>query len=83
MSRVNDRAARAYTLSQDETFNEICAEILEEARILFMGRNSAITEWTQASEKVRAVETFRAAIQSRLTEKAIADKREAQHRAND
>lgn len=83
MSKANDRASAAKRLADDMTFKEICAEIEARAQVLFMNANSGIEEWTRAHHMVRAVETFRNAIKSRMDDAAIAEKREAQDRVND
>jgi transposase-like protein len=76
------RATQARPLEGYEPFKEICAEIRDEAVQLFLNPASDITSIARAHEAVRAVETFMAAIQTRIDAEKVADKK-AQHRGSD
>lgn len=83
MSKASDRAAQAKSLRDDPAYNEICAEILNNAQALFMNSNAGIDDWTKANIMVKAVETFQNAIQARLADAKMEEKREARDRVND
>jgi hypothetical protein len=82
MLDVRQRSTQARQLEGYEPFKEICAEIREEAVQLFLNPASDITSIARAHEAVRAVETFMAAIQTRIDAEKVADKK-AQHRGSD
>lgn len=82
MFDVRQRATQARQLEGYEPFKEICAEIRDEAVQLFLNPASDITSIARAHEAVRAVETFMAAIQTRIDAEKVADKK-AQHRGSD
>ena len=82
MLDVRQRATQARQLENYEPFKEICAEIRDEAVQLFLNPASDITSIARAHEAVRAVETFMAAIQTRIDAEKVADKK-AQHRGSD
>lgn len=82
MLDVRQRATQARQLEGYEPFREICAEIREEAVQLFLNPASGIDSIARAHEAVRAVETFMAAIQTRIDAEKVADKK-AQHRGSD
>lgn len=82
MLDVRQRAAQARQLEGYEPFKEICSEIRNEAVQLFLNPASDITSIARAHEAVRAVETFMAAIQTRIDAEKVADKK-AQHRGSD
>jgi hypothetical protein len=82
MLDVRQRATQARQLEGYEPFKEICAEIRDEAVQLFLNPASDITSIARAHEAVRAVETFMAAIQTRIDAEKVADKK-AQHRGSD
>ena len=82
MLDVRQRATQARQLESYEPFKEICAEIREEAVQLFLNPASDITSIARAHEAIRAVETFMAAIQTRIDAEKVADKK-AQHRGSD
>lgn len=83
MSKAQDRAMRAKALLEYDAFNEICGDIQAEAQVLFMNPNSGMEEWTRANIMVMAVETFRNAINARIADAKLEDKRKAQDRASD
>lgn len=82
MLDVYQRAIQARQLEGYEPFREICAEIREEAVQLFLNPASDINAIARAHEAVRAVETFIAAIQTRIDAEKVADKK-AQDRGSD
>ena len=82
MLDVRQRATQARQLEGYEPFKVICAEIRDEAVQLFLNPASDITSIARAHEAVRAVETFMAAIQTRIDAEKVADKK-AQHRGSD
>ena len=82
MLDVYQRAIQARQLEGYEPFREICAEIREEAVQLFLNPASDINAIARAHEAVRAVETFIAAIQTRIDAEKMADKK-AQDRGSD
>ena len=82
MLDVYQRAIQARQLEGYEPFKEICAEIREEAVQLFLNPASDINAIARAHEAVRAVESFTAAIQTRIDAEKVADKK-AQDRGRD
>lgn len=82
MSDVKQRAFQARQLQDYEPFKAIAQEILDDAISLFLNGASVITEIARAHEAVRAVETFRAVIQTRIDAETVAD-RKVQHRGSD
>jgi transposase-like protein len=82
MLDVYQRAIQARQLEGYEPFREICAEIREEAVQLFLNPASDINAIARAHEAVRAIETFIAAIQTRIDAEKVADKK-AQDRGSD
>ena len=82
MSDIKQRAFEARQLADYGPFLSIVDEILEDATSLFLNGSSAITEIARAHEAVRAVETFKAAIKSRLDAETVSD-RKAQDRGSD
>ena len=82
MLDVYQRAIQARQLEGYEPFKEICAEIREEAVQLFLNPASDINAIARAHEAVRAVETFIAAIQTRIDAEKVAEKK-AQDRGSD
>lgn len=82
MLDVHQRAIQARQLEGYEPFREICAEIREEAVQLFLNPASDINAIARAHEAVRAIETFIAAIQTRIDAEKVADKK-AQDRGSD
>jgi len=82
MLDVYQRAIQARQLEGYEPFKEICNEIRNEAVQLFLNPASDITSIARAHEAIRAVETFIAAIQTRIDAEKVADKK-AQDRGSD
>lgn len=82
MTDVRRRAAEARALLADPAFQDVCNEIRAEATEAFLGSGGDPGQMAAAHERVRAVETFEASLQSRIAEQAMLDKRE-QHRGND
>lgn len=83
MTDVRRRAAEARALLNDPAFQDVCNEIREEATAAFLGSGGNPDQMAAAHERVRAVETFEQALQSRIAEQSLLDKREQQHRGND
>jgi hypothetical protein len=82
MLDVHQRAIQARQLDGYEPFREICNEIRTSAVDLFLNPASDINAIAGAHEAIRAVETFMAAIQTRIDAEKVADKK-AQHRGSD
>lgn len=82
MLDVYQRAIQARQLAEYEPFKEIAAEIREDAVQLFLNPASDITAIARAHEVIRAIETFMAAIQTRIDAEKVADKK-AQDRGSD
>jgi hypothetical protein len=80
------RANQARELLANDAFEQVMAEIRDDAVRLFLDAKSGIEALQEAHARVRAVETVHAALQSRLDEEAVEEKRDAkkdQHRASD
>ncbi len=75
MLDVYQRAIQARQLAEYEPFRAIADEIREDAVQLFLNPASDITAIARAHEAVRAVETFIAAIQTRIDAEKVADKK--------
>lgn len=82
MSDVQRLAAQAKALQEFEPFTVIAEEIRNSAVALFLNPASDINAISRAHEKIRAVETFTAAIKSRIDAEKVANKK-AQDRGND
>jgi hypothetical protein len=82
MLDVHQRAIQARQLEAYEPFKEICEEIRADAVRLFLNPASDINALARAHEAVRAVETFIAAIQTRIDAEKVAEKK-AQDRGSD
>jgi hypothetical protein len=76
------RAAEARALLDDPCLTAVLSEIEDEAKALFLASGGDPGRLTAAFEKVRAVQTLRAALKSRLLDHGLAVKREQkrQHR---
>ena len=83
MSKAKQRAVEAKQLSDEKTFLAFSDEILSGAKKVFLNASSTIEAIAQAHERVRAIQTFNDAIQARLDDALIEEKREGQHRGND
>ena len=73
----------AKALQSDPAFIDIVAEIQSGAMAFFLDPNSDITALAKAHEAIRAVETFRAALQARIDAESVEDKAKGRHRVND
>lgn len=82
MSDINRRADVARRLMGDADLASVLDEIREAASAVFLNAASTQEAIMAAHHDVRAVETLRNALQRRLDDKMIADKRE-QHRGHD
>jgi hypothetical protein len=83
MLDVYQRAIQARQLEGYEPFKAICDEIRDEAVQLFLNPASDITAIARAHEAVRAVETFLAAIQTRIDAEKVADKKAQDRNGSD
>ena len=83
MSKVKDEAVRAKSLLENPDFQFLCAEIEEEARVLFMNANSDINEWTAANQMLRAIETFKSICTVKMNAAKMEAAKEARDRGND
>ena len=79
----NARASAAQRLLDNPDLTEVLAEIRDTAVAVFLSGTVDTTSMARAHDDIRAINTIAAALQARLTEKAIADKAERRHRAND
>ncbi len=83
MLDVHQRAIQARQLAEYEPFRAIADEIREDAVQLFLNPASDITAIARAHEAVRAVETFIAAIQTRIDAEKVADKKAQDRNGSD
>ena len=74
MLDVRQRAIQARQLAEYEPFKAIADEIRDDAVQLFLNPASDINAIARAHEAIRAVETFIAAIQTRIDAEKGADK---------
>jgi hypothetical protein len=82
MLDIRQRAIQARQLAGYEPFKAIADEIRDDAVQLFLNPASDISAIARAHEAIRAVETFIAAIQTRIDAEKVADKK-AQDRGSD
>jgi hypothetical protein len=82
MLDIRQRATQARQLADYEPFKAIADEIRDDAVQLFLNPASDINAIARAHEAIRAVETFIAAIQTRIDAEKVADKK-AQDRGSD
>ena len=82
MLDIRQRATQARQLVDYEPFKAIADEIRDDAVQLFLNPASDINAIARAHEAIRAVETFIAAIQTRIDAEKVADKK-AQDRGSD
>ena len=80
MTDTARRAADARALLDDGRLTAVLDEIVEDAQRAFLASRGDPAALTAAYRKTEAVATLRAALQARLLDQAVADKRE-QHRA--
>jgi hypothetical protein len=83
MLDIRQRATQARQLEGYEPFTAICDEIRNDALQLFLNPASDITAIARAHEAVRAVETFIAAIQTRIDAEKVADKKAQDRNGSD
>jgi hypothetical protein len=83
MLDIRQRATQARHLEGYEPFTAICDEIRNDAVQLFLNPASDITAIARAHEAVRAVETFIAAIQTRIDAEKVADKKAQDRNGSD
>jgi len=83
MLDIRQRATQARQLEGYEPFTSICDEIRNDAVQLFLNPASDITAIARAHEAVRAVETFIAAIQTRIDAEKVADKKAQDRNGSD
>ena len=82
MGNARQLALEAQSLMEFAPFCDIAEEIRKDAVGLFLNPASDIDAIAGAHERIRAVETFMAAIQCRITAGSLAEKKD-QHRGND
>lgn len=85
MPRVADayiRAAAARALIEDPAFTEVINEIRDDAVSAFLKTSATPADLEAAHQKVRAIETIMAALQSRLNDEAV-QQRKDHHRGNE
>ena len=75
MSNVYQRARDARELLENPTFKSIMDEIRQDAVALFVNASSCIDDIAKAHENVRAIETVLQAIQARITEEAMENRK--------
>ena len=78
---VTQRALVAKRLLDDEGLQSVFDDIRNGATATFLSASASMAEIEAAHERVRAVQVVLDAIEDRLTDKAIEEKR--QHRGND
>lgn len=83
MANRKQRAIDAQRLLESQTFRDVMETIRHDAIEIFSGPQAAPEEIMGAHEKVRAVQFVINELESRITDQAIAEKREGQHRGND
>lgn len=76
ITEIRRRAQAARRLMEDADLTALLSEIEEEATAAFLVSRGDPALLTAAFEKVRAVQTLRNALQTRLSDEAVADKRE-------
>jgi len=76
MADKSFRAAQARALMDDQALAGVLQEIEEQAVKDFLASGGDVARMAAAHERVRAVTTLRDALQSRITDQAIAEKRE-------
>lgn len=80
---IRRRAEDARRLSDDPVLREILSEIEAEATRLFLASGGNPASLTAAFEKARAVQTLRAALETRFADQTVADKRERKRAGHD
>ena len=76
MTNTRQRAVDARRLLDDPALAEVLTEIEEAAKAAFLASRGDPASLTAAFDKARAVQTLRDALETRLADQAVADKRE-------
>lgn len=83
MVNKRQRAHDAQRLLESTTFRDVMDTIRHDAIAVFSGAQASPEEIMAAHQKVQAVHFIVDELERRITDQAISEKREGQHRVND